>query len=386
MELMKKARAQMMLKHPFFASLLMSMDSVAVPDGSVLPNGMPCPTMATDMKKIYYNPRWVEEELRETPKVMFVMAHEVMHVCLEHGLRRMRRNPILWNIAGDFAINLVLVDAGFDYPGNGCYDEKYKGWSADQIYEDLQKKVDKAKAKGGSGEPGKDGVPGFDELHGEEGDLIDPPGGDNPASQAELKRGIQQKVAQATQMARLAGKLPGELERIVGEILDPKVPWQDLLRDFVTRITKDDESWNRRNRRFGHVYLPSRWSERMGEIVIIGDTSGSIGNEELSKYACEVNSIIELLAPERIRMVWADTRVAGEQVFEEGETFKPIPKGGGGTDMTVPLRHVEKYEPEVVILLTDGYTPWPDRDPPYPLITCCTTEVDVPVGKTVRIK
>jgi predicted metal-dependent peptidase len=119
--------------------------------------------------------------------------------------------------------------------------------------------------------------------------------------------------------------------------------------------------------------------------VLIGDTSGSIGNDELVKYMSEAAAIAEEVRPEHIRIMWADTRVAGEQVFEEGEPITPKPMGGGGTDMRVPLREAEQYEPEVVVLFTDGYTPWPDGEPPFPLIVCCTTETEVPIGIDVRI-
>ena len=376
MKLLQLARAKMMLNHAFFASLLMSLDMIETDA---------VPTMGTDMKRIYVNPDFVEKELATVPRVLFVLAHEVMHVALEHGLRVGQRNPMLWNIACDFAINLILEEAGFEYPGNGCLDHKYKGMSADQIYDLLQKQADKERAKGNSGKPGEGGMPGLDKLHGPDGDLMSPEGGNNPAEEAKTRRQIQQKVAQAAQMARMAGQLSGELERLVGEILDPKVPWQDLLRDYVTRVTKDDESWGRRNRRFQNVYLPTRHSERMGEIVLIGDTSGSIGGSELQQYASEANAIIEQVKPERVRILWADTQVAGEQVFEEGDKFDPRPQGGGGTDMRVPLKHAEQFEPEVVILFTDGYTPWPEVEPSYRLIVCCTTDAACPVGLVVRI-
>jgi len=153
----------------------------------------------------------------------------------------------------------------------------------------------------------------------------------------------------------------------------------------MTRVTKDDEQWSRRNRRFQGVYLPARHSEKMGPIVCIGDTSGSIGNDELKQYGGEAGAIAQDVHPERIVFLWADTRVAGVQVFEEGDELDLQPKGGGGTDMRVPLKKAEDYQPEVVVLFTDGYTPWPDVDPPYPLIVCCTTDAPVPVGMDIRI-
>jgi predicted metal-dependent peptidase len=175
---------------------------------------------------------------------------------------------------------------------------------------------------------------------------------------------------------------------MIGEILDPKVPWQVLLRDYMTRMTPDDlESWNRPNRRFEDIFLPVRTGVKMGPILFIGDTSGSIGNEDLISYASETNAIAEDLNPEKITFMWADTRVAGVDEFDQG-TFavdQLKPKGGGGTDMCVPLKAAEEYEPEIVVLFTDGYTPWPSEEPPYPLIVCCTTDTTVPVGQCVRI-
>jgi predicted metal-dependent peptidase len=371
---MQRARAKMLLKHPFFATLMMSTPCIEKPD--LVP-----PTMATDMMKIYYHPDFVEKIDEEA--VVFVLAHEVLHIAFEHGVRLQMRHPILWNIAADYAINLVLKDSGFDVLESALIDEKYRGMSADQIYDLLRKECDKQAKKGkGKGDPQQM----FGDAGGMVGDLKEPEGAGDPASEAAMKRSIQQRVAQAANVARMAGKLPASLERFVDEILNPKVPWQSLLREYMTRICKDNESWSRRNRRFQNVYLPARYDiKKMGPIVLIGDTSGSIGNDELVKYMSEAAAIAEEVRPEHIRIMWADTRVAGEQVFEEGEPITPKPMGGGGTDMRVPLREAEQYEPEVVVLFTDGYTPWPDGEPPFPLIVCCTTETEVPIGIDVRI-
>ena len=375
MELMAKARGKMMLKHPFFATLMVTTPFVETKD---------IPTAGTDMEKVYWNPDFVES-LGSVEKVMFLIAHEVMHVALNHGSRLRSRNPLIWNLACDFAINLILVDSGMEFIEGGCLDKQYEGMSADEIYDKLIEQADKCRQKGGDGKPGDPGMPGFDSMHGPQGDLMQPEGADNPAKQAELARKIQQKVAQAATTARMAGKLAGALERFVNDVLEPKVAWPDLLRDYMTRVTRDDETWAKRNRRFQSIYLPDRHNERMGEIIVIGDTSGSITNDELQQVASEVQAVADQVRPERIRVIWADTKVAGEDVFEDGDLILVKPKGGGGTDMRVPLEYAEQFEPHVVILITDGYTPWPDSEPPYPLIVCCTTDTNVPVGMEIRI-
>jgi predicted metal-dependent peptidase len=370
---MSKARAKMLIKHPFFATLLVSTPwemTEAVE------------TAATDMEKLYFNPNFMEKLTDD--EILFVLAHEVMHMALEHGLRKQARNHMLWNIAADYCLNLVLKDSGFDIWKEALCDDVYKGMSADQVYDKLQQQCQKKGGGQGQGKPGF-GDPGGQHHSPMLGDIKEPEGAGDPAHEAKVKRGIQQKVAAAANVARMAGKFGGELERLVGEILDPKVPWSHVLRDFMTRVTKDDEQWSRRNRRFQSVYLPARHSEKMGEIVLIGDTSGSIGNDELCKYMAEAGAIAEDVHPERIRILWADTRVAGEQVFEEGMPIDPKPKGGGGTDMRVAISAAEKYSPEVVVLFTDCYTPWPEVEPDFPLIVCSTTDQESPVGLNIRI-
>jgi predicted metal-dependent peptidase len=71
--------------------------------------------------------------------------------------------------------------------------------------------------------------------------------------------------------------MPADLERLIDGVLNPPLPWPDLLREFMTNIVHSDENWTRRNRRITHVVLPGNLSEAMGEIVLIGDTSGSVG-------------------------------------------------------------------------------------------------------------
>ncbi|WP_309646037.1 DUF2201 family putative metallopeptidase, partial [Phenylobacterium sp.] len=377
---LQKARTKMLIKHPFFATLMLSMPMIETTD---------IPTAATDMKTLYINPAFAETLDDEI--IIFVLAHEVMHVALQHGLRKVTRDHMLWNIACDYAINLILKDSGLTVWDQCLIDEKYRDMSADHIYQLLQKEqAKKPKPKPGQGQG--QGQPGMGEPGGEHhspmlGDLKDPNVANDPAAEEAIKRSIQRRVGQAANVARMAGKLAGGLERFINEIIDPKVPWQELLRHFMTSTSQDEESWSRRNRRFGDVFLPARYSESMGPIIFIGDTSGSIGNDELKQYNGEAGAIAEDLKPESIRIVWCDTKVAGEQFFEQGEfsVDQVKPMGGGGTDMRTALTHVEQYDPEVVVLFTDGYTPWPEVEPDYTLIVCCTTNATVPVGLEVRI-
>jgi len=377
MEKMEIAKGRMALKHPFFATPVLS---------TPLVKSKHIPTAATDSVKIYWNEDWFEG--LSVDNYQFVLAHEVLHILFKHKLRQGTRNAKLWNIACDFKINAILTKAecGKMPTGikSGYFDKsgRFDGLSEEQIY-DIIKKEDEEK-RGGKGQPGDSFGSDDDDMA---GDILDLPEDITPDQVETLKRQIDQKLAQAANLARLAGKLPGEIEKIIDEILNPKVRWEDLLRDYMTRIAHDDESWQRRNRRFWNVYMPARYNTRMAGMTIIGDTSGSIGPDDYAQIATNIKAIIEDVNPEFIRVMWADTRTASVQMMEPGDFRGPSslkPKGGGGTDMRVPLKDAEEYDPPVVVLITDGYTPWPDSEPPFPLIVVCTTNADCPVGEVVR--
>lgn len=370
---LSKAKAKLLLKQAFFATIIMSVPMRAT---------TAIPTAATDMKTIFYNEEFIEG-LESIELVMFVICHEVLHIVFKHGLRCAGRNMDMWNIACDHAINLILKESRFKIWGKAYCDPRFTGMSAEQIYDILMKENNEDEKDGRKPRHGCGGMGGEDGT-GTGRDLLPVPKGGDPAEQAVISRGIDQKVASAAFVARVAGQLPGDLERLVKDILEPQITWQQYLQEYMTRVSSDDECWSKRNRRF-KVYLPRRWSECMGEVVCIGDTSGSIGNDELAAVASETASIAQQMQPERIRMIWCDADVAGEQVFEMGEPIVCEPKGGGGTDMRKALTYVEQFEPVVVILHTDGYTPWPDEEPPYPLIVVCTTKKEVPWGQVIRV-
>lgn len=360
MQKLQRAKSRILLNHAFFGALLMS--SRVIADSSI-------PTAATDMKDIFYNPDFFDA--LPPDELEGVLAHEVMHKAMEHGLRGHGRNPKLWNMAADYAINLILHESGFKLPPKVLLDDQYRDMSAEQIYDILNRNPDTRNRQFGDGEIGDD--------------LREPQDSDDPQARAVAERQIRQQVAQAANIARMAGKLSGGLERFVDSVLNPTVPWQDLLREYATRVTNDTESWNKRNRRFSNLYLPARHNMRMGEIGVIVDTSGSISPDDLARVATEVEAIATMVKPERVRVIYVDAHLAGEQVFEEGETLDLKPCGGGGTDMRVGIDYLQLFDTHVAIMLTDGYTPWPDSEPDYPLIVCCTSKVDVPVGQVVRI-
>ena len=351
------ARSKLLLDHSFFGMLALRLQLVETPA---------LPTLAVDGRNIFYNPDFV---LTLTPELQrSAIAHEVMHCALDHISRRGTRNPKRWNYAGDYTINQILEDAGFEISKNWLLSPQYKGMTADQIYSMLP-------------EDPSDGSGGQDAL-----DEILP--GD-PSEASTLEAEWKVATVQAANAAKANGKLPGSLERFVEGITTPKVDWRAQLQRFFTSVSKDDYSWLRPNKRFLNMglYLPSLHSESMGPVAIAIDTSGSIDNATLQAFGSEIRALTAHTRPSEIHVIYCDAEVNHVDVFSPDDEMVFKPHGGGGTDFRPPFDYLEKngIRPEVFVYLTDLYGPFPD-DPGYPTIWCATTSEVAPFGQTIPIE
>lgn len=340
------AKIGLTVKSPFFSTFTLNTPTSLRETGFLA---------ATDGKEIYYS---AEVATCPPPKVMGLLAHECMHIMLHHFCRCGWRDKRLWNMAADYAINWVLAEAKFDLPKGALLDDKYSG-SAEENYDKLI----------------QDGVSPPEDAP---GDILP----DDSITPADMAR-VLQVTAQAAAMARATGTLKGALERLVETALKSTVPWQDIFREYMTTCTAPaDETWSRRNRRY-EVILPAKLSRRLGMLGIIIDTSGSIGEQEVAEALGHVQGMAEVMF-EHMCVMCADADITTTRLLDSGDDIQIDIVGGGGTDMRVPLAAMDTYEPDVVVMLTDGYTPWPSSDPNYPLIVLCTTSASVPIGRVIR--
>jgi predicted metal-dependent peptidase len=358
----------------FFASALLQTKFVEDPN---------CPTAWTDMTVIGYNPSFIEN--LDVPVARFVIVHELMHMLLKHGLRRGNRDTIRWNQACDYAINIMLKDMGFSIWRWALINGDYRNMTAEQIYAKReQEQQNHPQDQPGQG-PGKPGP----EQGGLGGDLRPVPAS-TPEKAAAIDHEISKRIARATAIAQQHGAMPGAIAAIVSATYEDPVPWEQVLIDYMTASVAQDENWSRRNRRYSEVILPSHKSNGMDELTIIADSSGSMFSKPIfERIAVAVNHITTVIKPMTVRVIWADDDACSNiDVFEDGGEVTLHPKGGGGTDMCKPLAYVtEQYSPEVVLLLTDGFTPWPEVPTPYPLIIGCTTNAPCPEwAAVVRIE
>jgi predicted metal-dependent peptidase len=373
-----KARAQIVLDHPFFASILLRRPLVM--DNSIS-------TLAVDARgKIYYNEKFVES--LTVPQLVWGLCHEVGHVIGQHALRKGTRDAFKWNYAGDAWINDMLDDAGVgqripktvDMPG-----------SKDDTVENIYDKIPDNDGSGnGDGDADGDGAGGADGMG---QDIIYGDGSNGGKSltadeMREVEGQLKVEIAEAAQAAKMRGKMPGKLAEIVADILDVKTPWYEILERHCTARVQQGQSWRRPNKRFVDVYMPSTDKlPQMGELVVQIDVSGSISQTELAYYNGHLSRIVEQCRPSKTHVLYVDTAVQRHDEFDTGEEIKLEFFSGGGTDMPAGFEYLAEQgiSPDVMVVLTDGYTGF-GEDPGYPVVWCISSEVEAPWGENVHFE
>lgn len=357
---MVKARANLVMGHPFFGTLALRLKMVEDPS---------IETASCDGTSIRYNPKFVNK--LPLSKVQGMIAHEVMHPAFLHHTRRGSRDKNKWNQACDYSINTILHNAGFDLPEGKYLNPAYDGMTAEHIYalipDDPKDDNGQGQGQGQGNDPGGDG--GVDDSPNSQNS------GGSQSQQNHEEAEWKVAVAQAVHVAKQAGHLPGDIERMMEELFEPVLPWRNILRRFMTEKCNDDFSWTRGNRRFiaQGLYLPSRLSDAaMGEIVVVIDTSGSIGQKELTEFGSEIKSIVDEARPSKVRVIYCDSHIAHIDEFGPDDDLQFAAHGGGGTDFRPPFKWLEENQivPRALVYLTDGYGPFPEQEPDFPTLWC----------------
>lgn len=368
------------------------------------------PTAATDGRRIAINPDYLAK-LRPAQRV-FVLAHEVDHVLCRHNQRFQHYaatvgpdgEPFEWDLANkaaDYVINarLVAADIGKIHP-DWLFRQDITG---DMLMEDVYKLLKKERKKGGGGHGQQPGGGGANSGSGQGpggGDLL-APATDPSTGREDTMSDMSHKeaVARAAAHAKGIGKMPAGYEKIVDEVLEHQVPWSEHVRLTMTgRLGNNTETWTRINRRRvalnPMVILPGRRGYGCDTIAIDIDTSGSIyaDPKALAVFFGEMGGIIADLRPRRLIVMQCDARI--HQVDEvrsldEVQALRQAGvKGGGGTDLRLAEQWLveNNVKPDILVHLTDGYTPFSAEPPPFPVLWCMTTDVDPPYGDVVRVK
>ena len=310
-----------------------------------------------------------------------LILHEAGHIMYQHAYlwkHLWKKNSDVANQAADYVVNIELHDMSIAYPellalpANGLLDNSYRGMNTQQVFDLLMQNGGNT---GGGGFDSHD----FEDLSADECEA--------------LSKEVESAIREGSY---LSGKKGGNAPVSFAELTAPKVNWHEQLRAFAIDSAKgsDDASWRKLNRRWlsAGVLVPASESVSVPRISIVFDVSGSIaGSSLVSAFMSEVVSICNLLKPNVVDMICCDAAIQSHDVYDETsyaqlEQLRSF-KGGGGTDMRVALDYIEKQglNPAVVVVLTDGYTPYPTELSRPTLWAITSRNRAAPVGTTIHI-
>ncbi len=295
------------------------------------------PTAGTNGTVCKYNPDFMDK--CDDEQLFGLVLHESCHVTLMHMWRRDGRDPGLWNYANDAIINAYIKSRNYKLPDGGVHvnwvkDEHSSEYVYDKLKKDQQNQQGSGK-KGGSGDDADGGnspsAGGFDGT----GDLED-------AVDEATRTDMEATIVAAAQMAKACGHGSSLIDRILENVGNSKVRWQDVTRSMMTESAAADYTYIRPSRRFigAGLYLPSLRTDALGGLAVGFDTSGSMGPSECNQIAAELQAIVDDLQPAFVEVIYCDSRVASVQRFERDEQLVLKPKGGGGTRFEPVFEHV----------------------------------------------
>lgn len=301
-------------------------------------------TAETDGRTIWTNPEFFMK--LNTEEQVFLMLHETLHAAYLHMSRMKGRQPRKWNIAADHVINLQLIDRGFRMPEGGLADRQYAGMSVEQVYDLLP-------------EPESE----------EPMDLVV---GDGSGSNEELQQEMEEILIRAKVQSEISGDkpgtIPGDIEIFLNKLLDPILPWNQILRKYMNSFNKNDYSFRKPNRRFfpNHI-LPGMFSTSLMDIAIAVDTSGSVTDTEFLHFISEVHSIMKYLRPQKITIIQFDTEIKSVDEVRGVNDLQHIKfTGRGGTYVPPVFEWARENKPKLLMIFSDGYfhtNEMPEFDP-----------------------
>jgi predicted metal-dependent peptidase len=361
------ARIGLLLRHSFFGNLATRMQLVNA--------DLWCSTAATDGQKFYYNSRFIM--MLKPKEVEFLVGHEVLHVVYDHMGRRDNRDPEIWNIADDYAVNADLKrhKVGQFITSVPClYETKYDGKAAEAIYDDLMKNVQKISIEDlldqmiddhmdGDGDGDGDGEEGGSDGKGKRPSM-------SPEERERVRQEVKQAIINAASSAE-AGQLPLGVERLIRQHTNPVMPWRELIQTNLTSAIRTDYSWMRPSRRGWHMdaIMPGMTPGEEIDVVVSIDMSGSISNKQAQQFLGEISGMMDAFDGYKIHVFCFDTEIYNPQDFnsENMDTIDTYePQGGGGTDFDCIFTYLKDIGnvPKRLIVFTDGYPcgSWGDAD------------------------
>jgi predicted metal-dependent peptidase len=354
------ARVGLLLRASFFGNLATRLKLVNADEW--------CSTAATDGRHFYYNSRFID--MLRPKEIEFLFGHEVLHCVYDHFGRRGDRDPMLFNVANDYAVNgdLKKHRVGEFITSVPClYDSKYEGMSSEEIYDDLYENAEKINMSDLIDKLLDDHLDGEGDSDSDDDDGDHKDGqGKKPKLSAEERQKIKDEIKEAVLSAAAAsdgaGNLPAGVKRLIQDMTAPKLNWRELLRMQLESTIKSDFTWMRASRRGWHMdaVMPGMKNDELIDIAIGIDASGSIDERMLRDFLAETQGIMDQFQSYRIHIFTFDTRVYNPAQYNSDNLDSICDyevKGGGGTDFDAIFNYLkeEQIEPKRLVVFTDGY-------------------------------
>lgn len=373
-------RIAMFMKYPFWGNLVTRLKLKALEETDTW-----CRTAATDGREIFYCEEFMDP--LSDKQIIFVLCHELLHVALDHICRGKTDDKMLSNIAADFVVNGILIKEGIgqylgDYIGKKdlsgyseenplfkkvgtLYDPNYDGWTYEKVYDDLMQ--DENIKKNFFGKGGAINITFDSHIDG------DGANGDPSISSEQLQAirdAIREAMITASQSVGI-GNVPGSIRRLLGDLLESKMDWRQLISAQIDSQIKNDYTFMRLGKRSfssqGAIY-PSQMRQPKIEACIALDMSGSIGPQEIREFFTEISGIVAQFESYAISVLCFDTKGYNFQTFTEDDgdaIFDYQVEGGGGTAFSGIFNYLKELDvvPKQLFVLTDGATvDWGDPD------------------------
>jgi predicted metal-dependent peptidase len=344
-------------------------------------------SMAVDTQwRLYYNDSWVATHSVEENAA--VLIHEVSHLLRDHEPRRKASSasaPALWNTAADCEINDDLIAEGLPLPDDPPHPEKLGldvGQTAEIYYQRL------ADARGAGSSTSSDMPKGIArdcgsgahgerrpwEIDDEAASSSGVPGVD-PVKAKLVQRDVAKRILDTS---GYSGDVPLGWRRWAHTVLAPKVDYMATIRHAVRRALREstlgryDRTYRRPYRRqgcYGDFIMPSYYQPRPRPGFLI-DTSSSMQDTQLGRAVAELGGLTRQLGY-GTEVVVACCDVVVHDVRKVFNASQLQLYGGGGTDISAGLQWFAQRAGtiDLLIVVSDCHTPWPEEVPPFPVIT-----------------
>ena len=392
----QKAKARLMLDHPYFGTIASALKLVE--NNELL-------TFSSDGEALRYNSEYIDR--LNVAEVEFVMANGAMHAVLKHQHRSTGRTQWLWQTATDYVVNSMLVKNGMQLPEYANYEHKFDGMYAEEVYQMLR---DEMMNDSFGMEEQIEQIMESDDVHNENITMqqenvsspdaseqkYDKNSQDKEESSStpsqndeELSEELKEQFEQIFQKLNRQGTLPQDLQFVVPEYFSHKVDWREFLYGYIASYAKSTYSFMPPNMKYLYrgICLPSLSSDLL-RIVIAVDTSGSVDETLLITFLGEINSIMQSYPNYEIDVITADAKVQSHKVFLPGEKLDYKISGGGGTDFRPVFEYIDQQinYPTLLLYFTDGMGTFPAMEPSYDVMWIMPEEMDVPFGEVMVLE